>query len=126
MGWYFSRQTRDKLIRELIRPHESDRARSEVIAHSLRGNVLWSVVRVTVKQPGLLDPKQDESKTFIHCDLLQGSGCEWGYKPMDESMHPYYYSCPLKYLEMAPVQSRDWREGVRAYHTHRRATTPVT
>ena len=20
---------------------------------------------------------------------------QWGYKPLEESMHPYYYSCPL-------------------------------
>lgn len=126
MGWYFSRQTRDQLIRELIQPHESDRARSEVIAHALRGNVLWSVVRVTVTHSGLGDLTQSEPATFIRCDLLRGSGNEWGHKPLDESMHPYYYSCPLTYLEMAPVKSKEWREGVRAYHTHRRATTPVT
>ena len=120
MGWYFSRQTRDQLIRELIRPQESERARSEVIAHTLRGNLLWSVVRVTAKQAGVLDLAEGESATFIRCDLLQGSGGEWGHKPLDESMHPYYYSCPLRYLDMAPVRSSEWREGVRAHHASRR------
>ncbi|MGB3749205.1 MAG: hypothetical protein WA961_13460 [Rhodanobacter sp.] len=120
MGWYFSRQTRDQLIRELIRPQESECARSEVIAHTLRGNVLWSVVRVTAKQAGVLDLAEGESTTFIRCDLLQGSGGEWGHKPLDESMHPYYYSCPLRYLDMAPVRSSEWREGVRVYHEQRR------
>lgn len=116
MGWYFSRQTRDQLIRELIRPQESERARSEVIAHTLRGNVLWSVVRVTAKQAGVLDLAEGESTTFIRCDLLQGSGGEWGHKPLDESMHPYYYSCPLRFLAMAPEQCATWRARVHSYH----------
>src|SRR5690606_13308525 len=54
MGWYFSRQTRDQLIHELIQQQESESARSEVIAHTLRGNVLWSVVRITAKQAGFM------------------------------------------------------------------------
>lgn len=126
MGWYFSRQTRDQLIRELTTPPESEQARSEVIAHALRGNVLWSVVRVIPKQVGAFDLKEEKPTTFIRCDLLQGSQGEWGYKPLDESMHPYYYSCPLSYLEMAPLRSEAWREGVRACHRRRCATTRQT
>jgi hypothetical protein len=38
-------------------------------------------------------------------------------------MHPYYYSCPLSYLDLAPEQSADWRAGVRAYHVRRRTPT---
>jgi len=125
MGWYFSRQTRDQLIRELIRPQESERARSEVIAHTLRGNVLWSVVRITVKQAGFMKLAAGDSINVIRCDLLQGSGGEWGHKPLDESMHPYYYSCPLRYLDMAPVRSSEWREGVRAYHAGRRKSAAL-
>ena len=121
MGWYFSRQTRDELISELIESHENERARSEVIAYALRGNVLWSVVHATAKQADVLGLAVGESKHYIRCDLLQRSGDSWGYKPMDESMHPYYYSCPLSYLAMAPVQSAEWRDGVRAYHEQRRA-----
>src|SRR5690606_13477279 len=95
--------------------------------HTLRGNVLWSVVRVTAKQAGVLDLAEGESATFIRCDLLQGSDGEWGHKPLDESMHPYYYSCPLRYLDMAPVQSAEWREGVRIHHEQRRTRrTPAT
>lgn len=116
MGWYFSRQTRAQLIQELIRPQDSDRAHSEVIAHTLRGNVLWSVVRVTAKQAGVLDLAEGESTTFIRCDLLQGSGGEWGHKPLEESMHPYYYTCPLRYLDMAPQRCATWRARVHAFH----------
>ncbi|MFO6370232.1 hypothetical protein, partial [Pseudomonas aeruginosa] len=93
----------------------------KVIAHALRGNVLWSVTQVTAKADGVhRDLAPGQSLRYIRCDLLQRSGGQWGYKPLDESMHPYYYSCPLSYLDLAPEQSADWRAGVRAYHAQRR------
>ena len=55
MGWYFSRQTRAQLIEKLVQPLEGERARYEVIARSIRGNVLWSVVRLTVKEAGIFE-----------------------------------------------------------------------
>ncbi|MDR2128031.1 MAG: hypothetical protein LBP52_03055 [Burkholderiaceae bacterium] len=124
MGWFFSSQSRSDLIHELIQPEETERASVKVIAHALRGNVLWSVVELTAKAEGVhrhLTPGQ--SLRYIRCDLLKRSGSEWGYKPLDESMHPYYYSCPLSYLDLAPQQSRQWRDGVRAYHARRRKST---
>lgn len=120
MGWYFSHQSRSELIAELIAPQETERASVQVLAHALYDNVLWSVVEVTAKVEGVhrnLSP--GESLRYIRCDLLDYSGGQWGYKPLDESMHPYYYSCPLNYLDMAPEQSADWRAGVRAYHEQR-------
>jgi hypothetical protein len=39
---------------------------------------------------------------------------------MDESMSPYYYSCPLSYLAMAKALSPSWRALVLAYHVRRR------
>ncbi|AMO76049.1 hypothetical protein [Pseudomonas citronellolis] len=132
MGWFFSPRSRSELIAELVEPQETERASAKVIAHTLRGNVLWSVVEVTAKVEGVspsLAPGQ--SLRYIRCDLLQRHGNEWGYKPLDESMHPYYYTCPLRYLELAPEQSREWRERVRAYHARRRQpkaseTAPAT
>ncbi len=127
MGWTFSNWSHGELIRELTHPDESETARYETIAYTLRGNVLWSVVRITAKRPGALKLDAGQSTTLIACHLLQGSGSSWGYKPMDESMHPYYYSCPLAYLAMAPEQSAEWREGVRGYHARRRTpTAPAT
>ena len=54
MGWTFVRMTRDQLIRELTATEDTERSRIEVIDHSLVGNVLWTVVRVTAKQAGVL------------------------------------------------------------------------
>ena len=52
MGWYFSPQSRYELIAELIAPQETERASVKVIAHALRGNVLWSVAEVTARAEG--------------------------------------------------------------------------
>ena len=120
MGWTFVRLTRDQLIRELTATEETERSRSEVIDHTLVGNVLWTVVRVTAKQAGVLGLAPGESATLIGCHLLESEGREWGYKFLVEAEHPYYYSCPLRYLDMAPVRSSEWREGVRDYHQQRR------
>jgi hypothetical protein len=62
---------------------------------------------------------------FIECIKLTNyrSGphgeSEWVYKRMDESMHPFYYNCPLKYLEATVNGSETnhtWRDLVLAYH----------
>lgn len=127
MVWLFSSRTRSELIRDLTRPEDQARAHVRVIAHTLRGNVLWSVSEVTAKTEGVhpgLAP--GESMRYIRCDLLQRSGGEWGYKAMDESMTPYYYNCPLRYLDMAKELSPGWREQVRAYHAQRRQSVTAT
>lgn len=116
MGWFFAPQTRAQLIHELIQPQETDHSRSEVIAHTVVDDVLWSVVHVTAKVSGFMNLQVGESSAYIRCDLLQCSDGQWGHKPLCESMHPYYYTCPLPYLDLAPVQCSEWRRYVMAYH----------
>ncbi|WP_156294511.1 hypothetical protein [Serratia oryzae] len=110
MGWLFSHHSRRELIAALINTDETPNYRHVTLAHALRGNVLWSVVHSTPKAPA------QAPRTVIHCTLLQGSNGSWGYKAMDESVHPCYYICPKRYLTMAPVISPEWREKVLAYH----------
>ena len=79
MGWYFSNQSRSELIAELIAPQETERASVKVIAHTLRGNVLWSVAEMTAKVEGVhRDLAPDQSLRYIRCDLLERSGGQWG------------------------------------------------
>lgn len=121
MGWLFTSHTRFELIQRLIQPGDNAHASTRVVAHTLRGNVLWSVVEITAKVEGVqknLAPGM--SMRYIRCVLLQRSCDGWGYKGMDESMSPYYYTCPLRYLEMAQELSPDWRKLVRTYHANRR------
>ncbi|WP_240754701.1 hypothetical protein [Parasulfuritortus cantonensis] len=49
----------------------------------------------------------------------------WGYKDLCESMGPYYYTCPLSYLDMVPVANADWRGQVRAWHAARNRKVDV-
>jgi hypothetical protein len=136
MGWLFTHgSTRQGLIRE--RTANWDRTsedgmlvKTNCLAHCFRGNrfsgVLWAVWERTFTKDG-----QDAQPTerWITCDLLRYQmGYGWGYKDMEESMHPYYYSCPLGYLAMVPMDqyggNEKWREGVKAHHA-RRAEKPA-
>ncbi len=77
---------------------------SKATAHTVKGNVLWTV-------------EPSNGTPLIGCYLLGSSrGFGYGYKDMCESMHPYYYSCPLSYLEKAPETCPEWRAGVRKFH----------
>ena len=113
MGWLFTQgATKSDIINDLIAAEENDTRRWETLSHCVRGNVLWAVVEITYKQ-------DKPRKRFIACYLLSHQKLGWGYKDMEESMFPYYFSCPLKYLEMVPVANADWRAEVRKYHERR-------
>lgn len=114
MGWLFTQSaTKADIINNLIAAEENDTRRWETLRHCVRGNVLWAVVEITYKD-------DRPPKRFIGCYLLaKEDGYGWGYKDMEESMYPYYYSCPLKYLDMVPVANADWRVEVRKHHGKR-------
>jgi hypothetical protein len=128
MGWLFPYgATRRSLIAERIMNWERSTdtgvlAKTTCIAQCYRGGVfsgvLWSVwERTFSKDNADTEPRQ----RWIQCDLLRCQQGDWGYKDMEESMHPYFYSCPLGYLKFVPIEqfggSEAWREGVRSYHT---------
>ncbi len=94
------------------------------LAHSLRGKCLWTVWEVIKTYiNGNMPPIVHR---FIGLDLLSKDGRTYGYKDMEESVHPYYYDCPLKYLDMVPeVASQEWRDGVRAYHAKKNAKAKI-
>lgn len=128
MGWLFTRGfARKDLIRERTQNWERTTddgmlVKTACLAHCYRGGVysgvLWAVwERTFTKDSQNVQP----SERWITCDLLRyQKDYGWGYKDMDESMHPFYYSCPLSYLEMVPIDQygghAEWREGVRSYH----------
>jgi len=123
MGWDFGvGYSKADVIKENTAPSENEKYKSITLAHSVRGNVLWSVREVTHKggnTPGKVE-------RHILCDLLGKNDGDWGYKGMDESMGPYYYSCPLPYLDMVPqVADANWREKVREYHRKQARTFTV-
>jgi hypothetical protein len=98
----------DKLIAAKSHASPSGICRRQTQAYSLvhehGADVLWAVQRTSQNaQP---------FETHIACFLIEGSG----YKGMDECEHPYYYSCPVEYLDLAPQACAEWRARVRRYH----------
>lgn len=114
MGWDFtSGATKKDIIHERTQPYEDANVRLNTLVHCVRGNCLWMVKEVLKK-------KTNEVERFIELDLLEKNKGEnwegWGYKDMDESMGPYYYSCPVEYLDMVPVVAcQSWRDLVREH-----------
>lgn len=110
MGWLFTYgASRKDVIADCI----ADNERSRTLRHCTRGNVLW-ILRETTP------PATEKATRFILCVLLQRGTEGWGFKDMDESMGPCYYTCPLVYLEEAtePVNkyAAEWRDAVREHH----------
>jgi hypothetical protein len=72
-----------------------------LLASCIRGNILYTVEENTTTL-----------QRFIGVYKLVCVDREWGYKPMDESMYPYYFSCPIKYFTMVICpnsQAAKWR-----------------
>ena len=112
MGWDFTKgASKLDVVDEIVKGDESH----VVKAHSLKGNVLWTVEKAR-KVDG------EWSADFIGCYLIEAQrGYGYGHKDMCESMAPYYYSCPLCFLGMCFCQSPEWRDGVYAFHAREAA-----
>jgi len=112
-------QTRAELIERRTRPWENNGLTARCLAHACVGNVLWTVWEHR--------RANGATERYIGCDLMAGQrGYGWGYKDMCESMGPCYYSCPLKYLDLAPEPegpyAKGWRAKVREHHARLAAT----
>ena len=120
MGWTFQRgATRADIIKRCTASEENDRGRWIPLAHCTKGNVLWHVFEWLNKDTGV-------ARAVIGCTLLAPhKAFGWGYKSMDESAGPYYYSCPLAYLDLAPEVCPEWRQGVRRWHVQMSRTVAV-
>jgi len=134
MGWLFTPfSTRRSLIAERKESWERSHktgvgtVKTTCLAACYRGNcysgVLWAVWERTFEGRD----KPEPTERWITCDLLRYSRTDdgWGYKDMDESVGPCYYSCPLGYLKMVPTDqvgvNPGWRKEVNAYHDRLKA-----
>lgn len=128
MGWLFKAgYSRHEMIEDQTKGWERIKEDGTVInsvclAHCYRGGVFSGVLWSVWEQTFLNDGQQVElPQRWIICDLLRYVQGEWGCKDMEESMHPFFYSCPLKYLDLVPIVQfgghAEWRELVRQYHT---------
>ncbi len=129
MGWYSENyRSRKDLVKKLTKGKALATpgglvARYICLAHCYRGcifsGILWSVWEQKVTKDGIhVKPIQ----RWIRCNLLRHrTSWGWSVKTMDEIAGPFFYSCPLRYLEMAPVVDRHWRACVREYHRRLKA-----
>lgn len=99
MGWTFGYETKPELKARLT---------ARALHHRTVGNHLWTV-------------EEFEGTPFIALYLLRTERGRAGYKDMTESMHPYYYDCPLSLLDKAPAASKEWRDKVLCYHLEKKA-----
>jgi hypothetical protein len=134
MGWYFTNwATRKDIIEELTSDTDETgresgrRFRRVCLAKCYKGaayaGVLYAVIRQDIMEADATE--WTEGEPFILVAMLRHSKHDgipaWGYKEMCESMHPYYYGCPLSYLDMAPVANQEWRDQTREAWAERKA-----
>ena len=112
MGWYGTPNASKQDIIDEILDDLKEKTREHKITREGGETVLWVVVA-------------GENYQYILCYLIQysrGTDPCWGYKPMDESVGPCYYSVPKAWLDKYPCitpdghtgGSKEWRELVRA------------
>ena len=120
MGWYFTHGAeRRDVIEELTEDTSKDGRVFRTLRKCFRGNTMYAL-----HEGG----PADGPKKWIGVYLLQRSDIGWGYKPMDETMGPNYYDCPVSYLDAADEPANDyakeWREACRKGAAARAAKKP--
>ena len=118
MGWLSGWNSRKEIAAHCLATQENETTRWEMIAHCFVGNNLWTVMQITNKADSTV------AKLIVLFLLQRFEGGTWGYKDVSEDMGPNEVSCPLKYLEMAPLTETggfafEWRERVKAHWKHR-------
>lgn len=130
MGWLFGWNTRKELADHLIEGNGV-----KTIKHCFKGNNIWAVNEYTYPADSSDTERAGKTIRYIIIYLIKGvntynartgrrGGDGWGYKDVDESAGPYYYNCPISYIEMVEAHEREhgyaphrgakeWRAAVR-------------
>lgn len=116
MGWEYGWKSRKELIAYLCEEQKRCKTLARKIASERGQPVLWTVREMSPKN------KESSSYRLIVCYLIDydRSYGLYGYRELGETDGPYYYSCPLSFLDMAPEPEgenvKEWRENVRKFH----------
>jgi hypothetical protein len=121
MGWtyYYECETkaamRERILRECA--WQSESSSGKPLLHRTVGNHLWVAQEHTTAPYGV--------RRTVVLFLLAKSDGAWGYKDMDETMHPYYYDCPQAVIDAAGPTTHPeairWREAVAAHRARKSA-----
>ena len=121
MGWLYCAASRSDLIAHIKRDIQTS-TNLTPIEYSTTGNFLYALVDV---HPTETKPAY---KTILVFKMAGGNSdsphYRWGYKDMDESMGPYAYTCPLKFLDASTCDSPfaiAWRAACREAHAKKAA-----
>lgn len=100
MGWYDISGSLEDLIADRTRDYCVSAGLVEIIDHHLSEDhtELWTL-------------RRHAGDTWIHVDLLERRSGRWWYKPMCEQVGPYYYQCPIEWLDKTTCyESPEWRK----------------
>lgn len=116
MGTYFTDgATRADVVAEILEPlRRGDHLVVSRITDIGDEPILWTV------EKGVKDGKPYQ---FIGCYILRYAQSGWGYKPMDETTGPCFYSVPVEWIDKYPCimpdemyygYSKEWRKKIKA------------
>jgi hypothetical protein len=107
MGWTsYSNYSKSDVINDIKTMYPAD------MQWSLVGNNLWGLFTAIRETERV---KVGE-KVILLYRLSSFGKNGYGYKDMCESMHPYQYNCPLKFLKESVVECQEWRDNVVKFH----------
>jgi len=114
MGWYYTKNAnKEDIIKQILDPiRENDNLVDHRVVYEDDCHVLWTVEK---------GEKDGHPYQFIGCYLIQSiinrlhGLIDWGYKPMDETMGPYYYSVPQEWLDKYPFIAIPEHESLKKY-----------
>lgn len=105
MGWDFAPMWRTK--KEIVAELTEDEER--VVRFQVIGSTLWTIE----------DAGHDELMICVYLLARSRRLHCWGFKAMSEQVGPFYYDCPLEFIDLVPVVNTAWREKVRRYWAQR-------
>lgn len=133
MGWTSWKTTKEGMIRELLQPFGSgpvwvESLKHEITEHNDGDNYrlrtrLWILTQATYNEAHRGKPSGYVER-YVTLQLIEpfGQG-EYGHKHMDETVGPFYYDCPLEFLDecTAPINdtAKDWRDKVRKHQDNK-------
>lgn len=137
MGWdyWMNIRTRDAMIDYITKPRtnrDGTPSTSQVrFYHHFweRSPVshLWTVTHDTSIKTDGGRASDERAQSYITLFLLEHDprGAGFGYKAIDESAVPYYFTCPIGFFDVAlAFQRPNWRAAVRLYHSLRSDDDP--